>query len=275
MNLLSIIVIIILAIFMLRGYRKGLSKGLASMLSLVISLALVSFLSPYVSEFLEERTPVYEYVLEKCERTFSIKETSGDADGEIQATQQETTQAPGEASETQESVTEKEDDTANAQKQAAIVNESDAQKILESLDLPGLLEEMILNNNTKEKYLELAAENFYDYVPKFVANLVMNIISFIVTWIIVLICLQILMRALDIVNYIPLIGGLNRILGLLLGLVEGLITVWIFFLIITTFSNSDIGKQLMDMVAESAFLRTLYEKNFLMELLQNTFKVFV
>lgn len=243
MNLLAVIVVIIIAIFMIKGYRKGFAKGLASMVSLAASLVLVFFLAPHVSEFLKDNTPVYDHVLEKCEQTFSLKDASKNAENEKK--------------------------TADGAKKT-VMGGKDAEKLLENLALPELLNEIILNNNTSEKYLELAAENFYDYVPKFMAHLIMDIISFIVTWIVVLACMRIVIGVLGIVNHIPLIGGINRILGLVLGFVQGLLIIWIVFLVITTFSSSDIGKQLMNMIVENTLLREIYDHNLLMELLQNT-----
>lgn len=72
MNILTGIVIVIFLLFMIRGYRRGLIKSLASVISLVASLALVSFVTPYVSQFLQEQTPVYTYVMERCQESFTV-----------------------------------------------------------------------------------------------------------------------------------------------------------------------------------------------------------
>ena len=57
---------------MIRGYRRGLIKSLASVISLAASVVLVSFVTPYVSQFLQEQTPVYTYVMEKCQESFTV-----------------------------------------------------------------------------------------------------------------------------------------------------------------------------------------------------------
>ena len=72
MNILTGIVLLIFLLFMIRGYRRGLIKSLASVISLAASVVLVSFVTPYVSQFLQEQTPVYTYVMEKCQESFTV-----------------------------------------------------------------------------------------------------------------------------------------------------------------------------------------------------------
>lgn len=276
MNLLTVIVIIIIILCVLKGYRNGLAKGLASMVSLIASLVLVFFLMPQVSEFLEDNTPVYGYVLAKCEQTFTFAGTDGSEKKNIE---KEKVQQAAEGIVNiagADSVTET-DSSANKSPETAgktVISSADAKKLLANLALPELVKNMLLENNTPEKYLELAVESFYDYVPKFMASLIMNAISFIVTWIIVLVLLRILMGVLGMVNDIPIVGGINRLLGAALGLVQGIVIVWVAFLIITTFSSTAVGKQLLDMIEESAVLKELYNTNLLMDFLQNTMKTF-
>ena len=83
MNLLTIIVLIIFAISVLHGYRRGFIKSLASLVSIVLSIVLVNIATPYVTDFLKTQTPVYDYILEKCENTFRVA-TASDGDRETE-----------------------------------------------------------------------------------------------------------------------------------------------------------------------------------------------
>ena len=67
-NLLTVIVLLVILLYAVKGYRKGFVKTLAAMLCLAVTLVLVYFATPYVRTFLKENTPVYEVVEEQCER---------------------------------------------------------------------------------------------------------------------------------------------------------------------------------------------------------------
>lgn len=66
MNLLEIIIIAVIVLLAVSGFRKGFVKKLAAMVSLVLSVVLVSALLPYITEFLKNDTPVYSYITEQC-----------------------------------------------------------------------------------------------------------------------------------------------------------------------------------------------------------------
>ena len=237
MNLLTIIVIIIFAISILRGYRKGFIKSLASMVSIILSIILVNFATPYVSDFLKTQTPVYDYILEKCEDAFSVSLTS-------ESRQQTNSSAL--------------QDTA-----------------IEALPIPEVLRNLLKENNTPEKYAELAVHTFTQYVPSYMANLILSIVSFVVSWILVISFLWLAVMTLDFIAELPVIHGINQILGLVLGFFQGLIIIWIAFLIITVFSHTNVGGQLMAMITESPILETLYDANILLNLLTDILANFV
>lgn len=231
MNILTGIVIVIFLLFMIRGYRRGLIKSLASLLSLAASVILVSFVTPYVSQFLQEQTPVYTYVMERCQESFTVSDKK-----------EETTQA--------------------AQEEA-----------VKDLPVPELIKNLLIRNNTEKTYKELAADSFRDYVPKFMANLIMNMIAFVLTWIIVASFIWLAVMTLDVIANLPVIHGVNQLLGLLLGLVQALMIVWIAFLVITILGNTEIGKQLLYMIQKSMLLSKLYDLNVFLNFLQNVVKI--
>lgn len=248
MNILTIIVLVLLALFMLRGYRKGFVKSLASVVSLLVSVVLVSFATPYVTGFLETQTPVYSYVLEKCTETFSI-EKAGSENVNTQAEEKQ---------------------TAGSSQLVSL-----QEQMIDAMPIPEILKNMLKENNTPEKYGELAVHSFNEYVPRFMAELIMNIISFVVTWILVISFIRLAIMTLDIIAGLPVIRGINQILGLGLGFIQGLVIVWIGLLIITIFSNTDGGRQLMNMISESVILRKMYDTNLLLDILESAVKNFL
>lgn len=65
MNWLLIVVIAVIGVCGWVGYQKGLVKVLFSLITVLLSLVLVGFVSPFVTNFLQEHTPLHEYVKEK------------------------------------------------------------------------------------------------------------------------------------------------------------------------------------------------------------------
>ena len=136
-----------------------------------------------------------------------------------------------------------------------------------------MLKKLLINNNTEKTYQKLAVNSFNDYVPKFMANLIMNIIAFVLTWVIVASFIWLAVMTLDVIANLPVIHGINQVLGLLLGFMQALAIVWITFLVITIFSSTAIGKLLMEMIEKSVILDKLYDLNVFLNFLQKTIKI--
>ena len=256
MNILTGIVIVIFLLFMIRGYRRGLIKSLASVISLVASLALVSFVTPYVSQFLQEQTPVYTYVMERCQESFIV--TLDEAD-------EKTAESETEEGDVSLKKGNNNDTVGNV---AGTISSQLQKNAIEELPLPSVLKNLLIRNNTEKIYKDLAVNSFNDYVPKFMANLIMNIISFVVTWLIVASFIWLAVMTLDVIANLPIIHGVNQMLGLVLGAGQALVIVWIAFLAITVFASTAIGKQLMEMIEKNVLLNQLYNGNVFLKLLQ-------
>ncbi|MDO4454082.1 MAG: CvpA family protein [Eubacteriales bacterium] len=67
MNILSIVILLVVLLFMVKGYRKGLVQMVASMTTLILTIFLVSIATPHISNALKTQTPVYNMIEEKCE----------------------------------------------------------------------------------------------------------------------------------------------------------------------------------------------------------------
>ena len=65
MNWLLIVVIAVIGVCGWAGYQKGLVKVMFSLIMTLFSLVLVGFISPFVANFLQEHTPMHEYIKEK------------------------------------------------------------------------------------------------------------------------------------------------------------------------------------------------------------------
>lgn len=92
------------------------------------------------------------------------------------------------------------------------------------------------------------------YLSEFLVDLLAYVISFLLTFLM----LRVISSFLGIVNHIPIIGGINRTLGLWLGLAEGLVILWISSLIITLAAATSWGSSLIALIESSRPLAWFY-----------------
>jgi hypothetical protein len=299
MNLLEIIVIAVTILLAVLGYRRGFIKKLASMLSLVLSVTLVSLILPYMTEFLKENTPVYDYIVSQCESVVTEQLTGSSISGSSSVPDTYQNMGRDQIKSLMEQngydsaiVDALSDDQLEEYKEQYIQQYAgeyfdstsdttwqpgkiEQQELIESLPLPQVLKDLLTDNNNAEGYKKLEVTTFQDYVIQLIATVILNVLSFIAAVIVVRLILWGAILALDFLSHIPVINIVNHLAGLLLGLVQALFFLWLFFLILSMASATEIGLQLMDMVQQSTLLSCLFESNLFMKIVVNTAALFV
>ncbi|MDO4322565.1 MAG: CvpA family protein [Lachnospiraceae bacterium] len=301
MNLLEIIIIVLTVVLAFMGYRRGFVRKLVSMLSFVVSIALVSMFLPYMTDFLKNNTPVYEYIVKQCQQVME-QQVMSSLTGENSGTQADAYRNMGrdqikslmEQNGYDSSVIDTLSDEQleqykeqyiqqyidqyigdNTAGQSIQLNRSQQTELIDNLPLPEMFKDMLLDYNNKEGYASLGVSTFQEYIVNFIATVILNVISFIAAVIVVQVFLRVVIAALDILSHIPLIGGLNRLLGLMLGLLQALFFIWIFFLVLSMASTTETGLQLMNMVQSSRLLGYLYDSNLFMQIVIQAAALFV
>lgn len=140
-------------------------------------------------------------------------------------------------------------------------SEGKQQSLIESLPLPETFKETLLENNTEENYMSMQVEKFEEYVCRQITNVIINAIAFVVTLLLAIIALAILCKTLDLLAKLPLLKQVNAVAGLAAGVVEGLLVVWILFVILTMFAGSEFGRNALAMISENPLLDFLYKNN--------------
>lgn len=141
------------------------------------------------------------------------------------------------------------------------------QLTIESYDIPDILKEILIENNTEEVYKVLLAEIFEEYISAFLAKKAVNAISFIFLFVIFILAFKIILGVADIIAKIPIIKGINKTAGAIVGLTESVIITWIFFFFIMIFVGDSFGVKLLSMISESKFLSLLFNTNIIYKLL--------
>lgn len=230
MNKLLLVVAAIFLISIIVGYIRGFLKIALSLAITIASIFLVTAITPHISGWIQESTSIAETVQNKLMEMFEMSNgTSADMLSSIEA---------------------------SSEQQDSLIKEA---------GLPSVIQEMLLENNNNVVYEALGVTSFVDYIGAYITKLIADIIAFLVAWIAVTIIARVLMAVIGIVGKIPVIGGVNRIAGGVVGIGIGLIIVWILFVLVTLLYNTAIGQACMKDIAASQILTKLYDGNVLMK----------
>ena len=229
MNGLLLVVGIILIVSIVIGYMRGFLKIVASLAATIAIVVLVGFLTPYVSQAIRNVTPLEETMQRKC---IDMLTPEGADSEEVLA---------GDLS---------------RDNQISLIEES---------RLPKMFQDMLLSNNNNEVYEALGVTSFAEYVGTYFAKVISDIAAFLVTLLIVTIIVRTALCIIGIIGKLPVIGGMNRIAGGVIGIGTGLIIVWVLFLVITVFYDNSVSRACMEDIANNKILQVLYDSNLLMK----------
>lgn len=151
-------------------------------------------------------------------------------------------------------------------------DKTEQEEIITGLKLPQSLKEALSDNNNSEVYKALAAKSFSEYASRYLAVVILNAASFLLTYIITSILLAFIVRALDLISKLPIINGLNKTAGLLIGILNGLIALWILCIVLTMFSTTEIGGNIYNCINDSRILSSIYNNNLLLRFITDLAK---
>ena len=135
---------------------------------------------------------------------------------------------------------------------------------INSYDIPDVLKNNLIINNTEEMYKTLLVNLFEEYVSAYMASLAVKALAFVLLFAVLNIAFKILLDVVDLISRIPVLKGFNRLAGALLGFVESLLIVWVVFFLTVMFIGNDSGSEIFKMIAESKLLTFLYNSNVLL-----------
>lgn len=214
-NWLFIVTLMILLVYIVRGYKRGCLRVIFSLVALVLTLTVVCCATPYISEFLTEKTTIHQTIKTGCEE--QIRESATETLGQ----------------KTDEYV---KDDAFSS----------------------------IIKNSSSEM---LESTGMYGEVAGGMADFIVRGISFFLALILATIIKNIIGKAIDIVSKLPIIKGVNRLLGIGAGFMQGVLIIWIFFYFIEICQTYTFGQEVMICVENNAFLQVLYENNLIVDIM--------
>lgn len=223
-NWLSIAAGIYLLSMILYGHYRGFIRLAVSMVALIAALVIVHVSMPKVTAYLKENTAIQQALSD------SMKEVAG---------------------------------LGSSNEIAGETPPSAERTIIENLDLPQNIKSALIENNNHQVYELLGVEKFADYIGNYLADMILNSIGFVILFAMVYLLIRLAVHWLDLIAKLPILSGMNKIAGALLGGVQGLLFLWILCFVLMACSATGWGMALMRQVEESTWLSYLYNHNFL------------
>lgn len=227
--LVLICVIGMLGACAINGYQKGAIRIALTLAASIIGIFVAVFLAQPFSDFLKDNTELDENI-EKSMHSF-IQEYM------------------------EEELDKKADELTG--------------DMLSDLPLPKEINDLLLKNNSKETVTQMGATNIADYISKELANMIVNAVSFVILYILISVAIRIIISAADVIAKLPLVKEVNKLAGVAVGLAEGLIVVWIFFIVVTGLTSTEFGQVVMEQIKNNQILSFIYDNNLLLKLLMS------
>lgn len=220
-------VLIFLAVMFYMGFKKGILRILLSFVSTILAFMLAMFLSSPIESFIKNNTSIYNSMKNKM--TVYV-----------------------------EDYIEEGIDLSDIENQ---------KKSIKKLELPSVIKDKLIDENISKDKTDLGVEKFSELIAGSLADILIQAAVVIILYLIIKIVFRVLISVLNIISRLPLIGELNKSLGGILGIVEGVLVLWVLCIALTALSGTDTGEQILSAISSNSFLNFIYSNNIIMKIL--------
>lgn len=154
--------------------------------------------------------------------------------------------------------------------------DSTKEEFVEALNLPDIFVKMLekgMGDYMQDSAVSVA--EISDKIAESIAGVIITAISFLVLFIVLDIVIHFVGKLLDWITELPLLKQVNEIFGLLLGLVEGLLIVWVLCILLTAFTGTEFGQTILKQINDNSFLSLIYNNNFLLHFITSSVTKFL
>lgn len=146
-------------------------------------------------------------------------------------------------------------------------------QIIESLKLPEAMKLAIVNNNNDTVYAAFQVRNFQEYLAHYLAGVAVNALAFIVIQLIITIIVAVLIHIARDMTEIPILHGIDKTGGVILGAVQALAIIWSIFIFLAVIGDTALGNWAYVGICENPVLNYLYERNLLLDTITDITRV--
>lgn len=140
---------------------------------------------------------------------------------------------------------------------------------LQSMNLPQYITDLIVN--ALQSAGVSAATTFNETVPPLLAKIALVVGSFIILWILFKIIFLIIKGMLKFVDKIPIIRGINKLLGAVFGFLKGAVLILTALMLVSVFASA-MPTAVMDEIDKSTVTKYCYENNIEGEIISGLLK---
>lgn len=148
-----------------------------------------------------------------------------------------------------------------------VVSKQDQISLINNLEAPNLIKELLLSNNNPEIYKLISVQGIVEYISNMISRIVINAMSFVILFLISIIFLTIMSYLLGFIAKLPVLKQLNNLAGLIIGVVWGILINWIICVAIYVLIGFKGDGELLVMINESVISKIFYNNNPLIELI--------
>lgn len=218
MYYITFCVIAILIICALLGLKRGLFKTLFGLIAVVLSIGVTYVASPYISAYIVEHTEIDEYI----ENRIYTK-----IESQLQKRVAESLQSSGVTTDLSKLTQEETSHLLSVE-----IDRATQVQLIDEMDIPESIKTAFIENNNKSTYETLGTGTFYKYISEYTGRLILNAIVLVGTFVILRSILALIGLIINkIIGGTPILSGLNRMAGMVLGLLIGCAMIWVFMII--------------------------------------------
>lgn len=146
------------------------------------------------------------------------------------------------------------------------------ENLVDQLPLPKVLKDRIMADNKIDMYEYMNANNFKEYVASYLAEMLIKGISFLISYILIALFFAFLGSSLNLIAKLPVLKGINRLVGGALGIVKGVAAIWLILLVVTLFYSTEAGKTCVRLISRDTFLSFLYNHDIFIKFFMGVFR---
>lgn len=251
-NFVLIMVLVIFGGCFYMGSRKGLVRTVFGLFSSIVVLLTGTVISPIISNQLRNNDKIFNAISTRIEKSLENYGKNGKRDE--QSVDKKKTKGK----------------KSKSKKSRELINADDIYVPYKLLTGNQAVEEIItdiLKNEHIKKAREDVQKEVNHRVAIYLTGIVINSGTFILVYFILSVGLLVLGKVLNIISKLPVINELNRMVGGIVGIFQGLVIVWLIFTLMMVFIEKPFIQEGMRQIEENAFLRILYESNIIAKII--------
>ena len=251
-NFVLIMVLVIFGGCFYMGSRKGLVRTVFGLFSSIVVLLTGTVISPIISNQLRNNDKIFNAISTRIEKSLENYGKNGKRDE--QSVDKKKTKGK----------------KSKGTKSRELINADDIYVPYKLLTGNQAVEEIItdiLKNEHIKKAREDVQKEVNHRVAIYLTGIVINSGTFILVYFILSVGLLVLGKVLNIISKLPVINELNRMVGGIVGIFQGLVIVWLIFTLMMVFIEKPFIQEGMRQIEENAFLRILYESNIIAKII--------